>query len=71
MLVSGRTRSEPHLEKTFKVSNYHSLPKTEDVVGLYLSPSEHAWYTVATEDAESRLDRTQKGLPIQPGVAVP
>ena len=60
---------KPHLVKTFKVSNDpHFAEKLRDVVGLYLSPPEHAWVLSCDEKTQIQaLDRTQKGLPLHPG----
>jgi len=60
---------KPHLVKTFKVSNDPQFAeKLEDVVGLYLSPPEHALVLSCDEKTQIQaLDRTQKGLPIHPG----
>jgi transposase/DNA-binding CsgD family transcriptional regulator len=60
---------KPHLVKTFKVSNDPQFAeKLEDVVGLYLSPPEHALVLSCDEKTQIQaLDRTQKGLPIRPG----
>ena len=60
---------KPHQFKTFKLSNdKHFEEKLEDIVGLYLSPPEHA--IVLSYDEKSQiqaLDRTQPGLPLKPG----
>jgi transposase len=60
---------KPHLVKTFKVSNDPQFAeKLEDVVGLYLNPPEHALVLSCDEKTQIQaLDRTQKGLPINPG----
>ena len=60
---------KPHLVKTFKVSNDpHFAEKLRDVVGLYLSPPEHALVLSCDEKTQIQaLDRTQKGLPLHPG----
>jgi len=60
---------KPHLVKTFKVSNDPQFAeKLEDVVGLYLSPPEHALVLSCDEKTQIQaLDRTQKGLPIHLG----
>ena len=45
---------KPHIVRGFKVSrDPHCIEKLEDIVGLYMSPPEHA------------LDRTQPGLPLK------
>jgi transposase len=60
---------KPHLVKTFKISNDPQFAeKLEDVVGLYLSPPEHALVLSCDEKTQIQaLDRTQKGLPIHQG----
>jgi len=60
---------KPHLSRTFKLSNDpRFVEKLEDVVGLYLSPPEHALVFSCDEKSQIQaLDRTQKGLPIHPG----
>lgn len=60
---------KPHRVKTFKVSNDPQFAeKLADVVGLYLSPPEHALVLSCDEKTQIQaLDRTQKGLPIHPG----
>jgi transposase len=60
---------KPHLAKTFKISNDPQFAeKLADVVGLYLSPPEHALVLSCDEKTQIQaLDRTQKGLPIHPG----
>jgi len=60
-----------HQLRTFKVSNDPKFAeKLEDVVGLYLSPPEHAIFLCADEKSQIQaLDRTQPGLPIKPGRA--
>jgi transposase len=62
---------KPHLVKTFKLSNdRHFIEKLEDVVGLYLSPPEHALVFCLDEKTQIQaLDRTQPGLPIKKGRA--
>ncbi len=61
----------PHQLRTFKVSNDPKFAeKSEDVVGLYLSPPEHAIVLCVDEKSQIQaLDRTQPGLPIKPGRA--
>lgn len=47
---------KPHVVRGFKVSRDPKfVEKLEDIVGLYMSPPEHA------------LDRTQPGLPLKKG----
>ncbi|MEL6895736.1 MAG: IS630 family transposase [Planctomycetota bacterium] len=60
---------KPHRTKTFKVSNdAHFEEKLRDVVGLYISPPEHAIVLSVDEKSQIQaLDRTQKSLPIYPG----
>jgi len=60
---------KPHLVKTFKVSNDPRFAeKLVDVVGLYLSPPEHALVLSCDEKSQIQaLDRTQKSLPMFPG----
>ena len=62
---------KPHLVRTFKVSNDpRFIEKLEDVVGLYLSPPEHALVFSADEKSQIQaLDRTQLGLPMKKGRA--
>jgi len=59
----------PHLVDTFKLSNdKRFVEKLEDIVGLYLSPPEHAVVFYCDEKIQIQaLDRTQPGLPIKPG----
>lgn len=60
---------KPHLVKTFKLSNDKNfVEKLEDVVGLYLSPPEHAVVFSCDEKSQIQaLDRTQPGLPMKKG----
>jgi transposase len=60
---------QPHRTKTFKLSNDpHFTEKLIDVVGLYLDPPEQALVLSADEKTSIQaLDRTQRGLPINPG----
>jgi len=62
-------RLQPQRIKTFKLSNdKHFVEKLIDVVGLYLSPPEHAIVLCVDEKTQIQaLDRTQKSLPIYPG----
>jgi transposase len=56
---------KPHLVRTFKVSNDPQfVEKLVDVVGLYLTPPDHA--LVLSVDEKSQ---TQKSLPLYPGRA--
>lgn len=60
---------KPHLFKTFKLSNDKNfVEKLEDIVGLYLSPPEHAIVLSCDEKSQIQaLDRTQPGLPLKKG----
>ena len=60
---------KPHLVKTFKVSNDRQFAeKLNDIVGLYLSPPEHALVFSCDEKSQIQaIDRTQPGLPIKKG----
>ena len=62
---------KPHLIETFKVSRDPKfVEKLEDVVGLYLSPPEHALVLSCDEKSQVQaLDRTQPGLPLKKGRA--
>jgi len=62
---------KPHLIKTFKVSRDPKFAeKLEDIVGLYLSPPEHALVLCCDEKSQVQaLDRTQPGLPLKKGKA--
>ncbi|WP_067519080.1 IS630 family transposase [Endozoicomonas ascidiicola] len=62
---------KPHLEKTFKVSRDPKfVEKLEDIVGLYLTPPEHALVLCSDEKSQVQaLDRTQPGLPLKKGRA--
>ena len=63
------TDSEPHLIRTFKLSNdLRFEEKLRDVVGLYLGPPHNG--VVFSFDEKSQiqaLDRTQSGLPMKKG----
>ena len=66
----ARPRPEkPHRVRTFKLSNGAEFTeKLEDIVGLYLSPPEHAMVLCADEKSQIQaLDRTQPGLPMKKG----
>ena len=58
---------KPHLERNFKVSrDPQFVDKLEDIVGLYLSPPEHALVLCCDEKSQVQaLDRTQPGLPLK------
>lgn len=60
---------KPHLVHAFKLSNDpHFVEKLEDIVGLYLSPPEHAIVLSIDEKSQIQaLDRTQPGLPLKKG----
>lgn len=60
---------KPHRIKTFKLSNDKNFEeKLEDIVGLYLSPPEHAIVFSCDEKSQIQaLDRTQPGLPLKKG----
>ena len=62
---------KPHRVETFKVSrDPHFAEKLEDIVGLYLSPPEHAMVLCCDEKSQIQaLDRTQPGLPLKKGRA--
>ena len=62
---------KPHLVKGFKLSrDPRFVEKLEDVVGLYLSPPEHAVVFCIDEKSQIQaLDRTQPGLPMKKGRA--
>lgn len=62
---------KPHRVRTFKVSrDPHFVEKLEDIVGLYLSPPEHALVLCCDEKSQVQaLDRTQPGLPLKKGRA--
>lgn len=59
----------PHRVKSFKLSNdKHFEAKLKDIVGLYLSPPEHAVVLSCDEKSQIQaLDRTQPGLPLKKG----
>ncbi len=58
---------KPHLVRGFKVSrDPRFAEKLEDIVGLYLSPPEHALVLCVDEKSQVQaLDRTQPGLPLK------
>jgi transposase len=62
---------KPHLVETFKVSRDPKfVEKLEDIVGLYMSPPEHALVLCCDEKSQVQaLDRTQPGLPLKKGRA--
>ncbi len=60
---------KPHLHRTFKVSNDPKFKeKLEDIIGLYISPPEHAIVLSCDEKSQIQaLDRTQPSLPLKKG----
>ena len=62
---------KPHLLRSFKVSRDPKfVQKLEDIVGLYMSPPEHAMVLCCDEKSQVQaLDRTQPGLPLKKGKA--
>jgi len=60
---------QPHHTKTFKYSNDpHLVPKTIDIIGLYLNPPDDALVLSVDEKSQIQaLDRTQPLLPLRPG----
>jgi transposase len=60
---------KPHVVRGFKVSRDPKfIEKLEDIVGLYLSPPEHALVLCCDEKSGTQaLDRTQPGLPLKKG----
>jgi len=62
---------KPHLVRGFKVSRDPNFAeKLEDIVGLYMSPPEHALVLCCDEKSQVQaLDRTQPGLPLKKGRA--
>jgi transposase len=60
---------KPHRVKSFKLSNDKRFTeKLDDIVGLYLSPPEHALVLGCDEKSQIQaLDRTQPGLPLGKG----
>jgi transposase len=62
---------KPHRVETFKVSRDPLfVEKLEDIVGLYMSPPEHALVLCCDEKSQVQaLDRTQPGLPLKKGRA--
>jgi transposase len=60
---------KPHRVETFKLSSDpRFVEKLRDVVGLYLSPPEHAIVLSCDEKSQIQaLDRTQPSLPMKPG----
>jgi transposase len=62
---------KPHLVRGFKISRDPKfIEKLEDVVGLYLTPPDHAIVLCCDEKSQVQaLDRTQPGLPLKKGRA--
>lgn len=62
---------KPHIMRGFKVSRDPKfVEKLEDIVGLYMSPPEHALVLCCDEKSQVQaLDRTQPGLPMKKGRA--
>ena len=62
---------KPHRVRSFKVSRDPQFAqKLEDIVGLYLSPPEHALVLCCDEKSQVQaLDRMQPGLPLKKGRA--
>jgi len=62
---------KPHIVRGFKVSrDPNFVEKLEDIVGLYMSPPEHALVLCCDEKSQVQaLDRTQPGLPLKKGRA--
>jgi transposase len=62
---------KPHVVRGFKVSrDPNFVEKLEDIVGLYMSPPEHALVLCCDEKSQVQaLDRTQPGLPLKKGRA--
>ena len=62
---------KPHLVRGFKVSrDPQFVEKLQDIVGLYMSPPEHALVLCCDEKSQVQaLERTQPGLPLKKGRA--
>ena len=62
---------KPHLVRGLEVSrDPNFVEKLEDIVGLYMSPPEHALVLCCDEKSQVQaLDRTQPGLPLKKGRA--
>ena len=60
---------QPHRAETFKLSNDPLfIDKVRDIVGLYMSPPDHALVLCIDEKSQIQaLDRTQPLLPLRPG----
>lgn len=61
---------KPHLVRTFKLSKDKDfVEKLQDVIGLYLSPPDHALVFSLDEKSQIQaLDRTQPLLPLRQGI---
>ena len=61
---------KPHLVRTFNISRDPKfVEKLENIVGLHLSPPEHALVLCCDEKSQVQaLDRTQPGLPLKKGL---
>ena len=64
---------QPHKTRLFKLSNDPLFAeKVVDIVGLYVSPPEHAVVLSIDEKSQIQaLDRTQPGLPMKKGRCAP
>ena len=62
---------QPHRTETFKLSTDPLfVDKVRDVVGLYMSPPDHALVLCVDEKSQMQaLDRTRPLLPLSPGQA--
>lgn len=62
---------KPHLVRSFKISRDPKfVEKLEDIMGLYVSPPEHALVLCCDEKCQMQaLDRTQPGLALKKGRA--
>ena len=62
---------QPHRQETFKLSKDPLfVDKVRDIVGLYMSPPDHAVVLCVDEKSQIQaLDRTQPLLPMRPGQA--
>lgn len=60
---------KPHMEETFKLStDPEFVDKVQDIVGLYMSPPDRAMVLCVDEKSQIQaLNRTQPGLPLNPG----
>ena len=62
---------QPHRQETFKISeDPQFIDKVRDIVGLYMSPPDHAIVLCVDEKSQCQaLDRSQPLLPMAPGQA--